>query len=455
MHKSDGINIDIRVFLRDIWRGFLKFRWRLAGIFFLFGAVPFIHGMLLDTPQYTCSAVYAVHTERSAAALDSGFSVYTFFYHDGLANQLSNVFSYAVASEITHERICADLGLTELSAELSAEFVPRSNMLTLTVTGDDPQITYDVMQSLVRNYTAVTDAIIGRTQLAEIEAPRLPTVPSNRGAWILAVFRGLVIGAIADLLLVVLYALFRDTVRDKEQLCSSFDVHCLGVLPHVPRRVCRKSLYASVPHLADRGNAFWESMRVVSSAVFRASADCGKVLMLTGTAPGEGTSFVALHLASAMASQHPAEPVLLIDCDLHSADPVPELDRQWVPIRSVAQGTVYRSEQLRLDLLRFDHRLRGEPSILTQAELSALIDDLRVRYHRILIDTPACGAFAQAELAARVSDGLIYVIRHDTVMQDRIFMHLWRMQSAGGTFLGCILNDDDGDSVVRSRFGTA
>ena len=196
IHRSESI--DLILFLGDLRRGIVKFRWLLIGMLLLCSVISFAKAWLTDSLQYTCKAVYAVHTEHSAAASDSGLSVYAFFYHDGLANQLSDVFSYAVDSEITQERICADLGLTELSAELSAEFVPRSNMLTLTVTGDDPQMTYDVMQSLVRNYTVVTDAVIGRTQLAEIEAPQLPTSPSNRGVWIIAVFQGLVIGVIAD-----------------------------------------------------------------------------------------------------------------------------------------------------------------------------------------------------------------------------------------------------------------
>lgn len=444
MGKSDCINIDIQIFLHDIWRGLFKFRWLWAGIFLLFGAVPLVHGILSDTPQYTCSAVYAVHTERSAAASDSGFSVYAFFYHDGLANQLSNVFSYAVASEITHERICADLGLTELSAELSAEFVPRSNMLTLTVTGDDPQITYDVMQSLVRNYTAVTDAIIGRTQLAEIEAPRLPTVPSNRGAWFIAMVKGLVIGIIADLTLIALYAWFRDTFREKEQLCEDLHVPCLGILPHVPQHGRQQPLYPSVPHHTKKGNAFWESMRVISSAVCRASEDCGNIVMLTSTAPGEGTSFIAHHLASGMAHNNKEEILLLIDCDIRAVDRKTDWYQQWKPIFSVSSATVYRSESFCYDLLRFDHRPAYAPQILTQAELSELLDVLRSRYDRILIDTPACGAFAQAEIAARLSDGLIYVVRQDTVMRDRVGLHLRRMLATGITPVGCILNDDDG-----------
>ena len=334
--------------------------------------------------------------------------------------------------------------MTELSAEFSAEFVPRSNMLTLTVTGDDPQITYDVMQSLVRNYTAVTDAIIGRTQLAEIEAPRLPTVPSNRGAWFIAMVKGLVIGIIADLTLIALYAWFRDTFREKEQLCEDLHVPCLGILPHVPQHGRQQPLYPSVPHHTKKGNAFWESMRVISSAVFRASEDCGNIVMLTSTAPGEGPSFIAHHLASGMTHNNKEEILLLIDCDIRAVDRKTDWYQQWKPIFSVSSATVYRSESFCYDLLRFDHRPVYAPQILTQAELSELLDVLRSRYDRILIDTPACGAFAQAEIAARLSDGLIYVVRQDTVMRDRVGLHLRRMLATGITPVGCILNDDDG-----------
>ena len=124
-------------------------------------------------PMYRAEATFTVETYNNS---DTGYS---FFYDNRTAAQMALTFPYLLDSDLLLDRVKADMGVTTLNGTPSAKVIDNSNLFTLSVTSRDPQAAYDILQSLIKNYPAVAEYVIGRTQLNMIDHPEFPSTPYN------------------------------------------------------------------------------------------------------------------------------------------------------------------------------------------------------------------------------------------------------------------------------------
>ena len=438
---DDEMEIDLRVVLSDCWWGFVKFWWVCALLAMLLGGWKFYQEYIRYVPMYRTSATFTVQTLDLQIMRDSGISSYSFYYDSNTADQLADVFPYILSSDILRKRVAADLGTAGIPASVSATGLPGTNMITLTTTGTDPNMVYDVLLSVVRNYSSVAEYIVGRTKLVMISNPEIPSQPFNRLVWRNEVVKGVLLGCLIGLGWIVLYAVMRQTVRTKEDIRSVLHQKCLGVIPQVTFKKYRnKKINTSVllnnPHI---GNDFLESMRMLCSSLRHSLGD-GSVVVVTSTAPGEGKSMTTVNLASVCGGRE--RRVLVIDCDLrnsgivHLLRHVPQTKVEEVP----GNYLISHVKKLHFDLLTFTNAGANGHWILREHYLRALLDALRERYDLILIDTPPCGIISDASVVAGLSDGVLYVVRQDTVLRSSICAAVDTLEATGVKILGCVLN---------------
>jgi len=139
-----------------------------------------------------------------------------------------------------------------------------------------------------------------------------------------------------------------------------------------------------------------------------------KVVMITSAAPSEGKTLTAANLALALSESYQRQ-VLLIDSDLrhpslHSAFGVSNsrglsdslITQGALPLISITPG---------LSLLTAGS-LGGDPlKTLTSDRMRALIDDARIMFDWVLVDTAPIGLLPDARLVAAIADGTLFVIR--------------------------------------------
>ena len=433
---------DITLYLSDFWRGFLKFWWIGVLMGLLLGSVSFYKSYIQYVPVYKSSATFTVHMENDTLTGDGGMSAYSFFYDRTTADQLAIVFPYVMDSNILQERVCRDMNVSVMPATVSVSCVAGTNMLTITTTGSDPQATYDVLLSVIDNYSYVTEYIIGPTQLNVIASPELPTTPINALEWqketVKSVMTGLLIGAVW----IVLYAVLRQTVRTKEDVQRELNQTCVGVLPQVTfKRYKRKidtNVLLSNPLL---GNDFMESMRLLRSAVQSGLQENEKVILVSSTAPGEGKSVTTLNLAAMLAKSDGK--ILVIDGDLRNSG----ISHMMFPGGKSLQDSdtdrlydIIRAEQLGVDVLTFRTAQRRLWKIMRTNMLSGILSELRDKYDYILIDTPPCGIISDAAIMANVADVALYIVRQDTVLSSRIRKSICTLLATDVRLMGCVLN---------------
>lgn len=444
--NNDNANssVELRVLISDIWRGVIKFGWIVVALAVLLGGLQFYRSYVRFTPVYTVSATFTVQTENKVLSGENGVSAYSFFYNKNTADQLASVFPNVISNPILTKKVCEELKVTNMPATVTAACISDTNMVTLTATGRDPDLTYNTLDSVIRNYSMVADYIIGRTKIVVISEPVFPETPSNKMAWRSSVLRAALIGAVLGIGWIMVYAILRKTVRTKEDIHDVLNRNCIGVLPQVVFKKYRRKVNTDViltnPLI---GNDFLESLRLLRNSVTTVLNEDEKVIMITSTAPGEGKSVVAANLAAVFARN--GKKILVVDCDLRNSgirSVVGESEEKTVVKADMYE--ILRKNDLNFDLLEFTVSDKNINTVIRTEALKNLFGILKESYDLILVDTPPCGIISDASIIAGATDAMIYIIRQDAVMQNAIRSGVSSMLETETRFLGCILNGATG-----------
>ncbi|MCF0229403.1 MAG: polysaccharide biosynthesis tyrosine autokinase [Parasporobacterium sp.] len=461
----------IQIYMSDIWRGLVKFWWLFIVLAVIIGGAVFLKSFTGYKPMYKASATFTVKTRSN---LVNGTDSYSFYYDRSTANLLSGTFPYILESNLLQEAVCSEMGIETLPATISASSVPNTNMFTLTTTGKDPQVVYDVLIAVINNYPTVAEYVIGNTEMDMILIPTVPEEPYNRFEYRDKTLKGALIGLALAAVWVVIYAIFRKTIRKKADIQQQLNQKCLGVVPDVYFKKYKRDIDTRVMWTNPRiGSGFLESMRLLRNSVIHA-CNREKVLMVTSTAPGEGKSIVSLNLAIALSKAE--KKVLLVDADVRcSAFPILlDFDKQekdgrragYLYGRKVLDRTefyaVLEIKDEGIHFLTFDIPDKKTGQLFKMHKFKQIIDAVKKDYDFVIIDTPPSGMIADASLIAEAADGALYIIRQDGIRVSRIRSSLDDLIANDTKILGCILNgassgisgygDNYGYGYVGSRY---
>ncbi len=433
---------DFTLHISDLWKGLVKF-WAIGVVLaVVFGGIMFYKSYVSFSPVYKSSVTFTVHTENSTLSGDGGLSAYSFYYDRGTADHLASVFPYVIKSNILQKRVCDDLGISNMPANVSASCVPGTNMVTLTATGSDPELTYKILNSVVENYPYITEYMIGNTKMIIISAAEIPETPENRLSWRASTAKGILVGLAIGVIWIFIYAIMRRTIRTKEDIRNELNKKCIGVLPEVVFKRYKKKINTNIlinnPMV---GNAFMESMRLLRDSVSSGLKENEKVIMLTSTAPGEGKSSTVLNLAGMFAKN--SSKVLVIDGDLRNSGIIKMLGTEITsPEHNNADKayTISSVPSMGIDVLSFNTQLNHLWKVMRTANLKQVVDSLRNRYDFIFIDTPPCGTISDAAIIAGVSDAAVFIIRQDTVLTSSIREGINNLLSTDVRLLGTVLS---------------
>ena len=433
--------LEIEILIGDFLRGVKKFGWVALALAVLLGGFQFYRSYVRFSPEYTVTATFTVHTENKVLSGDNGVSAYSFYYDRETADQLESVFPHIISNPILRQKVCDDLDVESMPASVTAACVKGTNMITLTSKGDDSQLAYDTLLSVIDNYSSVAEYIIGRTKLVMINEPVVPEKPSNANAWISDVFYAILIGFVLGLVWILVYAMLRKTIISKSDIQGILNQHCVGVLPQDVfkkyRREISKHLVLTNPLI---GYEFLESLRLLRSSVQTSLGD-DKVLMLTSTAPNEGKTVVTVNLAAAFTQEEKS--VLVIDADLRNSGLQTMLNEGRFERQILTENEFFKIEhieKLDFELLSFKPVIDSVQKIVRTANIKDLLAALKTEFDIVIIDTPPCGMISDATIIANSADAVVYVVRQDAVLQSNIRAGISSLLETETNFLGCILN---------------
>lgn len=440
--NNNGISENIFPFyLSDLIKGFFKFWWVVLILVVFFAGLMFYQYYVNYVPSYSASATFTVGTESSASA-DGGISSYAFYYDAATAEQLSTTFPYLLSSNLLQDAIKEDLGVSSLGVSLSASSVTGSNLFTITSKGSDPQKTYDVLISSIKNYPVIAKYVVGNIELTMITEPVLPTTPTNKTEYISKLINGVLIGLFLGLCFLIVYAIQRRTIRTKENIKSELNQNVVGTLPMVRFKQYKSDINRSVLLTNERvGNAFRENIRVLRNNFLHALPENAKIVMVTSTAPGEGKSTVITNIALSLSDIK--KNVLLVDADLRNPSVMGLFNSSEdiiTPVQQTAAYDLFKLENSNLTIMILKYEEHRFFKSMNDEWLNKIFKTFEPHFDYIMVDTPPCGLISDSLTVAQACDAAMYVILQDTVRVSRIRNGIENLLSTDIKLLGCIEN---------------
>lgn len=194
----------------------------------------------------------------------------------------------------------------------------------------------------------------------------------------------------------------------------------------------------------DPHSAVSEQYRKIRTSIDFSSIDNElKVINLTSTYPGEGKTVTAINLATVYAQTK--QKTLLIDMDLRK----PKIHRAF---KLKNQGGVCEyvkndhkiNEDIvevndYLDVLVAGKKVPFPAEVLVSKKVNKMMDELREKYDRIIIDCPPLTAVTDATIISNFCDGTVFVIASRHTNADAARDCLKSLNASGANVLGGIL----------------
>ncbi len=443
--------IDLFELLYDFQRGFKKIWWLIPLFVCLFGGLLYARTAIRYQPMYKSQASFTVST----ATASGGSYSYSFYYDTSTVKQMASTFPYILESNLLTDLIKNDLGVEYINGTISASAIAESNLFTLTVTSNDPQDAYDILQAVMNHYSEVSAYVIGDTKLNMIEAPKLAETPYNDKNALPVAAKGAAAGLVLAVIIQLIYGKVRKTIRKEDEIKDVLNVQCLGVVPKVTFKKHRVSVDQDISLLNKIiGNGFRESVRAMALRMDQEfQKQQQKTILVTSSVPGEGVSVISRNLAYALAEM--GKRVILINGDLQMKS-----DKKLkYGLEDLLRGTCSLADAVCIEeeghIMCLECRKgMNEKEILTlEPNIGKLICQFRRVMDYVIIDAPSCANMSHTALFAGTSDAVAYVVKQDQEAASGILDCMEEISSYGASFAGCILSQVQETGLAAYGYG--
>ena len=459
VNARDGeIETDLLQLALDILDGVRRQGWLYLSLASLVGTMFFFAARFRYIPYYEAYTTFTVNTVPSVNYSSKNVKRY-------VTNQMGIVFPYILTSSALNNLVKEDMGYSdeELPASISASVVKDTNLVTLRVRSGNPQIAYDTLRSVLRNYPSISEVAIGDVELKQMDESGIPTMPSNSPNSKRAAEIGILLTLAACLAWLTFKSIARKTIRTEEELTRYFNTVYLGSIPAVVFK--KRSKKQDLPVAIDTEGvpfAFVEAIRTVRHRIEREAKKANaKTIVVTSALQSEGKTTTAVNLALALANRK--YNVLLVDGDLRNPSIL-----QALGLDPAEKGMVdLLSGQCKVDEILMPYKDRkhlalmpgGKPidnptELWTSSQTKILLNKLHEKCDYVIIDAPPSAVVSDASLIARLCDGCVYVIRQDYASVDALREGMEMFSGTGCKLLGCVLNHAEaGGGYVYGRYG--
>ena len=396
---------------------------------------------LTYTPKYMSTATLMVGAKDSTNAYNSLTTT----------QSMAEVFGEVFQSNVLRDKVQQKMGEETFTGVITAEVIPETNLLTITVTADSPEMAFRGLSIIVEEYDTVSDYLFANAQLQVIKDPVVPLAPSNP----LPLRRNCIIigllAAILSLSLIVILCALRDTVSTPKAAQRKLDARLLRTVHHETRNKTlrlrrRKKNIAPLITAPLISAAFVEDSQSLCTAVeYHTRKRDQQVILVTSSGENEGKSTIVANLALALAGRN--KRVALLDCDFRKPSlhkvleaPIPKEERFSARLTADCGAEILAEHQgLLLGTSNPNHK--AAVTLINDGRLASFIHRLRDEVDYILLDTPPMLAAADAEAIAKLADTAIVVVRADFMPTPAINDCLDNLRGSVSDVSGVVLNN--------------
>jgi capsular exopolysaccharide synthesis family protein len=417
----------------------------LAGLAYTFTAPA--------TYQASASAFFSLTTGNSAADLVQGST----YAQDQVQSFAELATTPAVLQPVVDD-LALHVSAQQLAGQVQVQVPVGTVIVTVIVTDTSAQQSARLANAIVNSLSTMVEGIApkdaaGRATVAAttVAPATVPSVPSSPDVPV-SLAAAVVIGLLAGLALAWVREAADTRVRDAAVLAQVTDLPVIGTIAECAGKGGLSMVVATAPHSSPaegfrqlRTNL--QFVRVADDAV-----EGAQVVAVTSSVPGEGKSTLSGNLAAALAET--GARVLLVDADIRR----PTIARLLGLEGSVGLTTILAGHAELEDVVQEwgEQGLAVLPSgavppnpaeLLGSPAMRRLVDQMRMSYDHVIVDTAPLLPVVDATVLSRVVDGTVVVARAGAVRRAQLVEALANLERVSARVLGVVLNrvhrDDD------------
>ena len=290
--------------------------------------------------------------------------------------------------------------------------------------------------NLIRDYGGFMTKVISPPEPPPGSAwPRLP----------ISAGLGLMLGICLGSVLAMLAESTDTTFRSPDDLCSELDLPILAHTRVAKSLKSRRLSSASLVTFNNPNSMEAEAYRGLRASVFLSSmSENLRALVVTSPVQGDGKTTTSTNLAVACAQS--GRKTLIIDCDMRRPRVATVFDASNdAGLSTVLSGesklmdSIQSTEIQNLDLLTSGPIPKNPAELLGSEDFELLLDVLRKKYDKIILDTPPLLPVSDPRLVAARADGVIMAIRVQKNGRDLGIRAKELLESAGAKTLGLVV----------------
>ena len=230
---GSSIHINLSIILKDLIRNLVT----VILISMIVAGVVYTVKENTVKPKYQSSATLLLSTVDGSISISGNNSITT------LVQEIMN-------SSLLKKIVAEDLGLetTTVPATITTIVQDTVNVVTVTVTADSPRMSFQVLDSVLKNYNQVSDYLMDGLVLEILEPATIPyRAIDQTGAR--ALFQTVFFYTFAILMVgVVILSLMRDTVKSEHDIREKVDAPLFATV-HQERKAVLDELKKQIPFL--------------------------------------------------------------------------------------------------------------------------------------------------------------------------------------------------------------
>lgn len=319
---------------------------------------------------------------------------------------------------------------------------------------------YETFFNRVRETTATGDLQTANARVVDPAViPDFPAKPNKK----LIVALAMVVSAMFGVALAFLLDALDATVKNAEDVERKLNSSLLGVVPLIPDQVQAGEWDGALVRafVEDSDHSFTESVRTLRTSLTLAGLEKPvQVMLMTSSVPGEGKTTTSSNLAEAFGQM---EKTLLIDADMRRPTVAKKLGlptgglglSSAVAYPDTLDECIQHAEDLGIDVIPAGPVPPNPLELLASKSFRELLETLRGRYQRIIIDSAPMHAVSDALYLSTLVDGVVYVVKADETRDKLIKSGMTRLEDSNARVLGVVLNQIDLHKEARYGGGYA
>ena len=263
-----------------------------------------------------------------------------------------------------------------------------------------------------------------------------------------------------SILMAILFALFSgvgfavlleyldSSIRTAEDVSNYLNIPFLGYIPAIDIKDGKTESEKAFLCYQKTTNPVIESYRALRTSILFSSPEDRplRTILVTSSLPEEGKSFLATNLASIFSQVN--EKVVLIDVDmrrpklykLFNIDQKPGLSAYLTgnaTLESIIRTTPYNN----LSIITSGTIPPNPSELLSSGKIRLLLEELKLKFDRIIIDSPPALSVADTHLLANSVDGVVLVVKGASTRLEAVIGAKNKILESKGKIIGAVVNN--------------